>query len=108
MTSACTTDELSRQTRAFRYEFAEPEPPMIFPGMPEFPYGAYHGSELPFLLRYGGVTLDDRQQKLSDEMVGAWTRFAKTGHPGWPRQDVRLFATGPVAPVNHRCDLWSS
>jgi carboxylesterase type B len=108
MTSACTTDELRSQTNAFGYEFAEPGPPMIFPGMPEFPYGAYHGSELPFLLRYGDVTLGAEQQKLSDEMVRAWTRFARTGHPGWSRQDVRLFATEQVAPADHRCDLWSS
>ncbi|RAS71188.1 carboxylesterase type B [Lentzea atacamensis] len=108
MTSACTTDELRSQTNAFGYEFAEPEPPMIFPGMPEFPYGAYHGSELPFLLRYGGATLGAGQRRLSDEMVRAWTRFARTGHPGWSRQDVRLFATEQVAPADHRCDLWSS
>lgn len=108
MTSACTTDELRSQTGAYGYEFAEPAPPMIFPGMPEFPYGAYHGSELPFLLRYGDVELTAEQQKLSDEMVRAWTRFARTGRPGWARQDVRLFATGQVAPADHRCDLWSS
>jgi para-nitrobenzyl esterase len=81
---------------------------MIFQGMPEFPYGAYHGSELPFLMRYAGVELAGKQQKLSDEMVRAWTRFAKTGRPGWARHDVRLFATEQVAPVDHRCDLWAS
>ena len=108
MTSSCTTDELRRQTGAFGYEFAEPDPPMIFPGLPEFAYGAYHGSELPFLLRYGGVELTGRQQRLGDEMVAVWSRFAATGHPGWARRDVRLFATGPVAPVDHRCDLWAA
>ncbi|MET9226419.1 carboxylesterase family protein [Lentzea sp. NPDC003310] len=108
MTSYCPNAELRAQTRAFGYEFAEPEPPMIFPGMPEFPYGAYHGSELPFLFSYGGVELTAEQQRLSDEMVGAWTRFARTGHPGWARQDVRLFATVEVAPADHRCDLWAS
>ncbi|MEU3644324.1 carboxylesterase family protein [Lentzea sp. NPDC034063] len=108
MTSACPTAELRAQTHAFGYEFAEPEPPMIFPGMPDFPYGAYHGSELPFLLRYAGVELAGKQQKLSDEMVRVWTRFARTGHPGWARQDVRLFATEQVAPADHRCDLWAS
>jgi carboxylesterase type B len=108
MTSACTTDELRTQVGAFGYEFAEPDPPMIFPGMPEFPYGAYHGSELPFLLRYGDTELSDAQRTLSDEMVGAWTRFAETGRPGWERQDVRLFATEQVAPADHRCDLWST
>ena len=108
MTSACTTAELRAQTRAFGYEFAEPNPPMIFPGLPEFPYGAYHGSELPFLLTYANTELGEKQRKLSDEMVTAWTRFAETGRPGWERQDVRLFATEQVTPADHRCDLWSS
>ncbi|MEU0879353.1 carboxylesterase family protein [Lentzea sp. NPDC005914] len=108
MTSTCTTDELRAQTSAYGYEFAEPKPPMIFPGMPEFEYGAYHGSELPFLLRYGNAEFDAKQQKLSREMVDVWTRFARTGRPGWERQDVRVFATREVEPVNPRCDLWSS
>lgn len=108
MTSACTTDELRAQTNAYGYEFAEPKPPMIFPDLPEFPYGAYHGSELPFLLRYGDTTLTGEQRKLSDEMVEAWTRFAHTGRPGWARQDVRTFATEQVARANHRCDFWAS
>ena len=81
---------------------------MIFPGLPPFDYGAYHGSELPFLTRFGDVALNPAQQRLSDDMVKAWTRFAATGHPGWSRHDVRSFASGPVAPVDHRCELWSS
>ncbi|MFD4640272.1 carboxylesterase/lipase family protein [Lentzea sp. NPDC058436] len=108
MTSYCTTAELRAQTGAYGYEFAEPDPPMIFPGLPEFPYGAYHGSELPFLLRYAGVEPAGEQLGLSDEMVRAWTRFARTGRPGWARQDLQIFATRPVAPVDHRCDLWAS
>ncbi|MGW4213150.1 carboxylesterase/lipase family protein [Lentzea sp. NPDC004789] len=106
MTSACTTNELRSQTNAYGYEFAEPEPPMIFPGLPEFPYGAYHGSELPFLTRYAGVELHGDQQRLSAEMVRVWTRFARTGRPGWERQDVRIFATREVAAADHHCDLW--
>ncbi|WP_082114716.1 carboxylesterase/lipase family protein [Lentzea aerocolonigenes] len=106
MTSACTTQELRAQTRAYGYEFAEPHPPMIFPGMPEFTYGAYHGSELPFLMRYAGVELQGEQQQLSGEMVEAWTRFAQTGRPGWDRRDVRIFATQQVEPVDYQCDLW--
>ncbi|MGW6446424.1 carboxylesterase/lipase family protein [Lentzea sp. NPDC055074] len=108
MTSHCPTAELRAQTGAFGYEFAEPHPPMIFPGMPDFPYGAYHGSELPFLLRYAGVEPEGEQRALSEEMVEAWTRFARTGRPGWTRQDVRLLATEQVAPIDHRCDLWAS
>ncbi|MGZ3144199.1 carboxylesterase family protein [Lentzea chajnantorensis] len=108
MTSVCPTAELRAQTHAFGYEFAEPDPPMTFQGMPEFPYGAYHGSELPSLFGYGGgVELTARQRALADEMAGVWTRFARTGRPGWARQDVRVFATGQVGPADHRCDLWT-
>lgn len=108
MTSVCTTNELRSQTNAFGYEFAEPEPPMIFPGMPPFRYGTYHGSELPFLTRFGDVTLTGKQQRLSEQMTTAWTRFAATGHPGWSRHRIRSFTSEPVAPVDHRCDLWSA
>ncbi|WP_394617852.1 carboxylesterase/lipase family protein [Lentzea sp. JNUCC 0626] len=106
MTSACPTAELRAQTGAFGYEFAEPDPPMIFPDMPDFPYGAYHGSELPFLFDYAGATLTPEQQELSAGMVEAWSRFARTGRPGWSPHEVRLFATRPVQPADHRCALW--
>ncbi|SDH04197.1 para-nitrobenzyl esterase [Lentzea fradiae] len=106
MTMSCTTAELRELTGAFGYEFADPAPPMVFPGLPEFPYGAYHGSELPFLFDYGDVRLGERHQRLSAEMVRAWTTFARTGDPGWARDRVRLFATEPVSPVDHRCEVW--
>lgn len=51
-----------------------------------------HALELPFVfgtLDAGAMltgTGSDRQA-LSDAMVGAWTRFARTGDPGWPAYD---------------------
>ncbi|MFI6095497.1 carboxylesterase/lipase family protein [Lentzea sp. NPDC051213] len=106
-TAVCTTNELQRQTRGFGYEFAEPDPPMIFPGLPPFPYGAYHASDLPFTMKFGDVTLTAPQQQLAGRMSKAWTRFAATGHPGWPRNQVEVLASEKVAPADHRCDLWS-
>ncbi len=108
MTSTCTTGELRRQTRAWGYEFAEPDPPMIFPGLPPFPYGAYHASELPFTMDYGDVTLTAAQRRLADRMTGAWTRFAATGHPGWSKNEVEVFAGEPVGRTDDQCDLWSA
>ncbi|HUQ57814.1 carboxylesterase/lipase family protein [Lentzea sp.] len=108
MTSVCTTNELRVQTRAFGYEFAEPDPPMVFPGLPPFPYGAYHSSELPFTVDFGDVELTPAQRRLADRMTGAWTRFAATGHPGWSRNGVEVFASEPVGRTDDHCDLWSA
>ncbi|WP_232836952.1 carboxylesterase/lipase family protein [Lentzea terrae] len=111
---ACGTDEtrqqLSRRTKVSGYEFADVTVPMIFPDMPEFPggYKAYHASELPFLFDFG-IPLTPGQQKLSDYMIAAWGRFARTGDPGW-RADVQSLAPGAVGPADfvkdHKCDFW--
>jgi para-nitrobenzyl esterase len=68
--------------------------------------------------------LDARQQKLSDQMVGYWTEFAKNGdpnghgQPNWPRfrRDHQLFLSlVPRAPTietdfakDHQCDFWDT
>ena len=48
--------------------------------------GCFHGIELPYLFRYFPPMLkfnaDD--ERLSDLMIGCWSRFARTGDPGWP------------------------
>ena len=54
-----------------------------------FPYGAYHGSEGPYLFRMGSrnacggtvPVLTGAQRQLSAAMVSYWTTFAKTGNP---------------------------
>ncbi|MEO6082117.1 MAG: carboxylesterase family protein, partial [Umezawaea sp.] len=106
---ACTTLEMKGQLRAFGYEFAERNVPMIFDGLPPFPYGAYHGSELAFM--FGGAQLTPGQQQLSDYLVDAWGRFARTGDPGWRRSTVQSLAIGAVGPVDyareHNCGFWS-
>ncbi|NKE59319.1 carboxylesterase family protein [Lentzea sp. PSKA42] len=113
---ACPTHDtrrlLGRTTTVSGYEFADRDMPMIFPGLPEFPggYKAYHASELPLLFDFG-VPLTPGQQKLSDYMIAAWGRFARTGDPGW-RADVQSLAAGDVRPADfvkdHKCGFWGS
>ncbi|MCG8927186.1 carboxylesterase/lipase family protein [Lentzea sp. CC55] len=106
-----TRDQLRRHTRVSGYEFADPDVPMIFPGLPPFPeYGAYHGSELLMLFDLG-QTLTPAQRRVSDHMIAAWGRFARTGDPGW-RAPVQSFAPGATGATDfvrdHRCGFWSS
>ncbi|MGW6928685.1 carboxylesterase/lipase family protein [Lentzea sp. NPDC054927] len=111
---ACPTHTARQRLggRVSGYEFADKDVPMFFPGMPPFPggYGAYHGSELAMLFGLG-LDLTPGQQKLSDYMVTAWGRFARTGDPGW-RADVQSLAAGAVGPAeftkDHKCDFWGS
>ncbi|WP_439658001.1 carboxylesterase/lipase family protein [Lentzea sp. HUAS TT2] len=110
-TSQVTRDELDRRTRVSGYEFADPDVPMIFPDLPPFPeYGAYHGSELLMLFDMG-QTLTPRQREVSDYMIAAWGRFARTGDPGW-RADVQSLAPRAIRPADfardHQCRFWSS
>ncbi|PWK87351.1 carboxylesterase type B [Lentzea atacamensis] len=106
-----TRQLLGRRMPVSGYEFAERDMPMIFPDMPPFPggYGAYHASELPLLFEFEGVPLTPGQRALSDYVVTAWGRFARTGDPGWEAQ-VQSLAAGAVGPTDfaadHRCDFW--
>jgi para-nitrobenzyl esterase len=79
----------SRWARSYVYQFDwEPDNAQSL--------GAIHTAELPFVfgtLRFTGVpggqaalaTDRARMTTLSDRMVRAWTSFARTGDPGWPR-----------------------
>jgi para-nitrobenzyl esterase len=102
--------ELGRYARVSGYEFADKNVPVFFPGMPPFPggYGAFHASELPFLFNFG-VPLTPEQQELSDYMIAAWGRFARTGDPGW-HADVQSLAGGAIKPADfskdHKCGFW--
>jgi para-nitrobenzyl esterase len=54
-----------------------------------FPYGAYHGAELPYLFLHGTKdscganipAMTSVQKQLAAKMVTYWTTFAKTGNP---------------------------
>ncbi|MEV6599375.1 carboxylesterase family protein [Actinoplanes sp. NPDC051346] len=92
----------ARHTPTFAYEFGEGQEP----------WGAYHGSELPYL--FGP---SPQSPALAERMIDAWSRFASTGESGWPRLRpgavtpyVRTLATGASGSVDlaveHRCGLW--
>ncbi|WP_439658002.1 carboxylesterase/lipase family protein [Lentzea sp. HUAS TT2] len=111
-TATVTRTELDRHARVSGYEFADQDVPMFFPGRQPFPggYRAFHASELPLLFDFG-VPLTAGQRELSDYMVTAWGRFARTGDPGW-RADVQSLVAGAAGPADfekdHKCDFWGS
>ncbi|MFI6102228.1 carboxylesterase/lipase family protein [Lentzea sp. NPDC051213] len=109
---ACPSQDARRRLKAPGYEFADTDVPMFFPDMPPFPggYRAYHAAELPVLFDFG-LPLSPGQRELSDYMVRAWGRFARTGDPGW-RAEVQSLAAGAVGPADfakdHQCGFWGS
>ncbi|MGQ4333980.1 carboxylesterase/lipase family protein [Streptomyces hayashii] len=104
---------LAKHVPVYSYEFADRHPPA--PDLhPDFPLGAYHSAELPYLFGMGDLRLDDGQAALSRRMIAAWTTFARTGTPGhgWPpfphtRQLARNTLAGVDAAAEHRCAFWS-
>ncbi|MEU8779327.1 carboxylesterase family protein [Streptomyces sp. NPDC048606] len=134
---ACTTLSAARTLAAhapglplYGYEFDDPNAPVLagLPANPDFPYGAAHGFEIPFLFPSFPTEkpMDAAQRELSDRMVDYWTNFARTGDPNahgaptWPRlrttrapaRSVLSLAPGPggIRPVDagsaHHCAFW--
>ncbi|GAA0462575.1 carboxylic ester hydrolase [Paractinoplanes deccanensis] len=105
---------LARHNPTYAYEFAERDGPN--PGL-GYPWGAYHGAELPYLFDVTYLP-DTAPPALAGEMVGAWALFAATGRAGWPRFGAgaaipytRILATGASGGADvaaeHHCGLWS-
>jgi len=78
------------QLKTYLYQFTRATPWAQEAGL-----GCFHGSEIPYVfgnLREGRYGEDDR--RLSDQVVGYWTRFARTGDPNgegaatWPAYDA--------------------
>jgi para-nitrobenzyl esterase len=119
--------------RTFAYEFADRTAPQYTPPV-SFPYLAAHTSEIQYLFPlYHGATgtihpLNAAQQRLSDQMVTYWTRFARSGWvngpqppyspPFWPRyteqrdnfQSLRLpepVTTRGAFAAEHQCAFWN-
>jgi para-nitrobenzyl esterase len=113
----------------YAYEFADANAPMVFniPPRPEG-YGAYHASELQYVFSgaktiYFGAPFTAAQTALSNQMVGFWAQFAKTGNPNaagsttWPAytgaNDTYLtLAPSAIAPTTqlaaeHQCSFWT-
>jgi para-nitrobenzyl esterase len=69
-------------TSTWRYQYS-----YVLPGQP---YGAFHGSETILIFR-ALPKMDPTTDAVSENLIGTWTRFAKTGDPNggmnltWPR-----------------------
>jgi len=116
---------LSAWVPVYQYEFDDPNALNVFMPHPPFPFGAYHGSEIQYVL--GGVltkaTATPAQRALAEAMMGYWINFISTGEPGgtapkWERfhaGEPRILSLSPetihyesdFASVHH-CDLWNS
>jgi para-nitrobenzyl esterase len=82
---ACPTwtfnQSVARSTRVYAYEFADRTAPNLYRVTPDFPLGAYHGAELAYLFPFAEAPLKAAQQRLSEQMLSYWTRFAGQGNP---------------------------
>ncbi|MYT19834.1 carboxylesterase family protein [Streptomyces sp. SID7760] len=136
---ACTTLAADRAIAAhapglplYGYEFSDPAAPTPtgLPPNPDFPYGAAHGFELPYLFPSIPTErpLTEAQQALSGQMADYWTNFARTGTPNGPGSPawsalppaspysgpVQSLApgSGAVRPVDadtaHHCRFWDT
>ena len=120
---------LADRVPAYAYEFADRHAPMYLPFPDDFPPGAFHAAEVPYLFRdqqfEAGSTPD--QRRLSDQMIRYWANFARSGDPNgaglpaWRPFDyaesvphVQSLAPGidGIKPVDyateHKLDFWSS
>jgi para-nitrobenzyl esterase len=84
------------QVPLYAYEFRDQTAPFFFPAMPGFQALAYHTGDIQYLfpLYHGGPQgiphpLNGEQEKLSDELVTAWTKFASSGDPNWRKGEER-------------------
>jgi para-nitrobenzyl esterase len=143
--TACTALKavqlMSAQTPTYAYEFNYQDAPYYFPKMPGFKPLAAHTVDIQFLFSgyHGGnlgVNLDQssgqprdlnaKETKLSDQLVAAWTNFAKSGNPNgsgnspWPKfkqgaqnffsQNIPQSSVYPAAQysADHKCDFWNA
>jgi para-nitrobenzyl esterase len=120
---------LAEHVPTYAYEFADRHAPMYLPFPEDFPPGAFHAAEVPYLFPdqpFQHASSPD-QRRLSDQMVRYWANFARTGDPNgaelppWhpfvdvqPVPHVQSLAPGTdgIEPVDyaaeHQLDFWSS
>lgn len=126
---------LAPQVAVYEYEFDDRSAPSYFPKMPGFLSLAYHTSDIQYLFPgwHGGPdgiphALNAEQEFLSNELVEAWTSFARSGNPNghgnfpWPRFEGAPDALGVLSeslptlfPLTdteiaqrHQCGFWDS
>lgn len=115
-------DAASRRAPVYAYEFAQDEGRRIG----DFPLGATHGSDLPYLFD-GTFTFappPPADPTLSAQMIDYWTQFARTGNPNpsnpgpapyWPSYrnngPVQSLSAMRIAQTNfatdHQCAFWN-
>jgi para-nitrobenzyl esterase len=125
---ACPTWALNRSlsasTHTYAYEFADRTAPNVYAITPNFPLGAYHAAEIPYLFPTGTSTLNPAQRRLSDQLLSYWTRFATDGHPNghhtphWRQfsptdptvltMDLAHTANGYGFDTRHHCTFWAT
>jgi para-nitrobenzyl esterase len=75
-------------------------------------FGCYHAAEIPYIFHFlQGNKFKGEDRGLSEEMMGYWTRFARSGEPngdgavGWPAynlsQEKHLILNNPVSVGHH-------
>jgi para-nitrobenzyl esterase len=100
----------ARTAPVYAFEFADRNA-ATDPELPPELHGANHSSDIDYLFPDADFAKD---RGLSDHMIRAWTDFARTGAPGWPRFDegryVQSLAPGAIGPVDyaaeHRLAFW--
>ncbi|MFI1172476.1 carboxylesterase/lipase family protein [Streptomyces melanogenes] len=127
---ACPTREAARQLaaatpgRVFAYEFADRSAPNLYHSPVDFPLGAYHGAEIPYLFTYlpaPDVRLTPAQTRLSQTMTTLWSSFATTSTPApttWPPTAPTPYRQLSLAPdavtlrtdfdTSHQCAFWAT
>lgn len=131
------------QIPTYMYDFTYSSAPFYYPWTSNFKYLAAHTIDIQFVFdQYHGSPLglntdqttgvprelNAAETKLSDQLVAAWTNFAKTGNPNgsgklnspWPRfvggnsakyfvEDMPLSTKSvPQFRTDHKCDFWDA
>jgi para-nitrobenzyl esterase len=110
----------------YAYEFADRQSPMYLPFPEDFPPGAFHAAEVPYLFNDDKfeAAANHGQRTLSTHMMRYWANFAHTGDPngnGLPRWSpfdqaeavpyVQSLAPEGISGVDyaseHHLDFWS-
>ena len=127
------THLLAGKVPLYAYEFRDQTAPSMFPELPDFKPMAYHTADLQYQFPgfHGGDKgvqhpLNAQQQKLSDQIVTAWTNFARYGNPNgngskvWPVYtsdpkaqsylsqnipELTTFSDNEFTAM-HQCDFW--
>jgi para-nitrobenzyl esterase len=118
--------QLARRTPVYAFEFADRQAPTgYFEFPPGLPPGAFHAADLAYVFDVVGFEAEftPEQERLADQMIRYWTRFAATGDPNghgspsWERfrgSSVQSLAPGDggIRPVNldaeHKCRFWAA